>query len=29
MDSITMEECITVMENIFIQLEEDQAFNPL
>ena len=24
-----MEECITVMENIFIQLEEDQAFNPL
>ena len=29
MDSITMEECITIMENIFIQLEEDQAFNPL
>ncbi len=29
MDSITMEECITVMENIFIQFEEDQAFNPL
>ena len=29
MDSIAMEECITVMENIFIQLEEDQAFNPL
>ncbi len=29
MDSITMEECITVMENIFIQLEENQAFNPL
>ena len=24
-----MEECITIMENIFIQLEEDQAFNPL
>ena len=24
-----MEECITVMENIFIQLEENQAFNPL
>ncbi len=24
-----MEECITVMENIFIQFEEDQAFNPL
>ena len=29
MDSITMEECITVMENIIIQLEENQAFNPL
>ena len=24
-----MEECITVMENIIIQLEENQAFNPL
>ena len=29
MDSIAMEECITIMENTFIQLEQDQAFNPL